>query len=80
MYPEFTAQCPEPFEVRDKINDHHVIPNPNPAQGGFNIWWEKTAAQNMAMVTEASDLIRNHRLVSSNVRKSTAFALSTKET
>ncbi|MGO9432770.1 MAG: hypothetical protein ACLP00_00570 [Terracidiphilus sp.] len=40
-----------------------MIPNPAVASSGFNIWWQKTAAQNMAMVTEASDLMRAHRLV-----------------
>jgi hypothetical protein len=73
MYPEFNAQSPEPFSVLN-------IPNQNLVTGGFNIWWQKTAAQNMAMVTEACDLMREHRLVSSGVQESTAFALKTKET
>lgn len=80
MYPEINAQSLEPFAVRNKINDHHLVPNPHLAVGGFNLWWQKTAAQNMAAVTEACDLMREHRLVSSDVQKSTAFALKTKET
>ena len=80
MYPEINAQSLEPFAVRNKINDHHLVPNPHLAAGGFNLWWQKTAAQNMAAVTEACDLVREHRLVSSDVQKCTAFALKTKET
>jgi hypothetical protein len=80
MYPDFNAQSPRPFAARNKNNDHHMIPNPNLAAGGFNIWWQKNAAQNMAMVTEACDLMREHRLVSSDVQKGTAFALKTKQT
>jgi hypothetical protein len=80
MYPEFNAQSAEPFALRNKINNHHEIPNPNLAAGGFNIWWQKTAAQNMAMATEVCDLMRERRLVSSDVQKSIAFALNTKET
>jgi hypothetical protein len=79
MYPEFNAEALNRFAVRNKMNDHHMIPNPNLAAGGFNIWWQKTAAQNMVIVTEACDLMREHRLVSSDVQKSTAFALKTEE-
>jgi len=80
MYSEFNAQSPEPFAARNKNNNPPMIPNPNLAAGGFNIWWQKNAAQNIAMVTEACDLMREHRLVSADVQKSTAFALKTKET
>ena len=65
MYPEFKAQTSPTFAVREERNDQHNIPNPSFATDGFNIWWQKTIAQNMAMVTEASDLMRAHRLVSS---------------
>jgi hypothetical protein len=65
MYPESNAHSSQPFAVRKKLNGQHTIPNPSLAADGFNIWWQKTAAQNMAMVTEASDLMRAHRLVSS---------------
>ena len=65
MYPEFKAQTSPTFAVRKRLNDQHNIPNPSLATDGFNIWWQKTIAQNMAMVTEASDLMRAHRLVSS---------------
>jgi hypothetical protein len=65
MYPEFKAQTSPTFAVRKERNDQHNIPNPSFATDGFNIWWQKTIAQNMAMVTEASDLMRTHRLVSS---------------
>ena len=65
MYPEFNAQSSEPFAVRKKLNDQHILPNPSLAADGFNVWWQKTAAQNMTMVTEATDLMRAHRLVSS---------------
>jgi hypothetical protein len=40
-----------------------MLLNPSLATDGFNIWWQKTAAQNMAIVMEASDLMRAHRLV-----------------
>ena len=65
MYPEFKAQTSPTFAVRKERNDQHNVPNPSFATDGFNIWWQKTIAQNMAMVTEASDLMRTHRLVSS---------------
>jgi hypothetical protein len=65
MYPEFKAQTSPTFAVCKERNDQHNIPNPSFATDGFNIWWQKTIAQNMAMVTEASDLMRAHRLVSS---------------
>ena len=65
MHPEFNSQGSEPFELRKELDDQHMIPNPTLASSGFNIWWQKTIAQNMAMVTEASDLMRAHRLVSS---------------
>jgi hypothetical protein len=62
MYPKFNAQSSEPFAVRKRLNDQHILPNPSLAADGFNIWWQKTAARNMAVVTEASDLMRAHRL------------------
>lgn len=65
MYPGFNAQSSEPFAVRKRLNDRHILPNPSLATDGFNIWWQKTIARNMAMVTEASDVMRAHRLVSS---------------
>ena len=80
MYPDFNAQSPEPVAAGNENNDRHMIPNPNLAAGGFNIWWQKNAAQNMAVLTEACDVMREHRLVSSGVQKCTAFALTTKET
>jgi hypothetical protein len=64
MYPDFNAQCPEPSAAGKKRKDPDVLPNPSLAADGFNSWWQKTAAQNMAMVSEASDLMRAHRLVS----------------
>jgi hypothetical protein len=80
MHPEFNAQSFEPFALRKKLNGQHMLTNPSPASDGFNVWWQKTAAQNMATVTEAYDLMREHHLVSSDDQKSTAFALKTKET
>jgi hypothetical protein len=65
MYPELDAQSSEPFAVRKELNDRQTTPNPILAADGFNVWWQKTAAQSMAMVSEASDLMRAHRLVSS---------------
>ena len=65
MFSEFKAQSTQTFAVRKKPNDQHTFPNPSLAADGFNIWWQKTIAQNMAMVTEASELMRVHRLVSS---------------
>jgi hypothetical protein len=65
MYPEFNAEGSEPLVVRKKPNDQHINSSPNLAPDGFNTWLQKTAALNMAMVTEASDLMRAHRLVSS---------------
>jgi hypothetical protein len=63
MYPSLNAQSSEPFAARKKQNDLNILPNPRHAAYGFNIWWQKTKAQNMAMVMEASDLMRAHRLV-----------------
>jgi hypothetical protein len=65
MHPELNAQSSEPFSPRRKLNGRHMLANPSLAADGFNIWWRKTAAQNMAMVAEASDLMRAHRLISS---------------
>ena len=65
MFSEFKAQSTQTFAVRKKPNDQHTFPNPSLAADGFNIWWQKTIAQNMAMVKEASELMRVHRLVSS---------------
>ena len=66
MYSEFKAQNSSPFAVRKELNDQHdIFPNSSLATDGFNIWWQKTIAQNMAMVKEASELMRVHRLVSS---------------
>lgn len=65
MHPEFNIQSSEPFELRKELDDQPMIPNPTLASNGFSIWWQKTAAQNMARVTEASDLMRAHRLVNS---------------
>jgi hypothetical protein len=65
MSPEFKAQSCEPLAVRKNLNEHRMISNPSVAADGFNIWWQKTAALNMAMVAEAYELIRAHRLVRS---------------
>jgi len=65
MYPAFNAQSSQPFAVPKKLNDEHINPSPSRAVDGFNIWWQKTIAQNMAMVAEASDLMRAHSLVRS---------------
>ena len=62
MYPSLNAQSSETFAARKKQNDLNIFPNPRLAAYGFNIWLQKTAAQNMAMVVEASDLMRAHRL------------------
>jgi hypothetical protein len=63
MYPSLNAQSSEPFAAPKKQNDLSILPNPRLAAYGFKTWWQKTAAQNMAMVMEASDLMRAHRLV-----------------
>jgi hypothetical protein len=65
MYPDFNVGSSEPSAARSKRNELDILPNPCLAADGFNIWWQKTAAQSMAMVSEASDLMRAHRLVSS---------------
>jgi len=65
MYPGFNAQSSQPFAVRKKLNEQHMIPNPSLADDGFNIWWQKTAAQHKAMTAEASALVRAHRRVRS---------------
>jgi len=61
MYPKLYAQGSQPFTVRKTLETQHTVQNPSLAADGFNIWWQKTIAQNMAMVTEASDLMRAHR-------------------
>jgi hypothetical protein len=43
----------------------YVIPNPGLTTKGINIWKQKTGANNMAMVAEASYLMRAHRPVNS---------------
>jgi hypothetical protein len=51
--------------ARNAPTGKHLHPSHRLGADGFDIWWQKTVAQNMAMVTEASDLMRAHRLVSS---------------
>jgi hypothetical protein len=65
MHPDFNVRNSEPSAARSKRKELDILPNPSPAADGFNIWWQKTGAQSMAMVSEASDLMRAHRLVSS---------------
>jgi len=65
MHPKANTESAVPFAVRETIDGHHATPNPNLAADGFNIWWQKTAAQNVAMLAEASDLIRAHRQINS---------------
>lgn len=65
MYPDFNVQSSEPSAARSRRKDLDMLPKPSLAADGFNIWWQKTAAQSMAMVSEASDLMRAHRLGSS---------------
>ncbi len=65
MYPDFNVRSSEPSAARSKRKERDIFPNPSLAADGFNIWWRKTAAQSMAMVSEASDLMRAQRLVSS---------------
>jgi len=65
MHPDFDAQSSESSTVRTQRKDLDALPNPGLAADGFNIWWQKTAAQNRSMVSEASDLMRTHRLMSS---------------
>jgi hypothetical protein len=65
MYPDFNVQNSEPSAARSRRKDLDMLLKPSLAADGFNIWWQKTAAQSMAMVSEASDLMRAHRLVSS---------------
>jgi hypothetical protein len=65
MHTEFNAQSAESFELPKKINDHQMVTNPSLAADGFDNWWQKTAAQNIAMVTEATALMRAHRIVNS---------------
>jgi hypothetical protein len=75
MYSELKAHNSPTFAVRKELNDQHNTPNPGFAIDGFNIWWQKTIAQNMAMVTEASELMRAHRLVSSALQHRARQAL-----
>ena len=65
MHPDFNLPSSEPSLARSKRKERDMLPNPSLAADGFNNWWQKTAAQNMAIVSEASDLMRAHRLVSS---------------
>jgi len=64
MHADFNAQDSEPFAAGQKQNDHRVVLNSSAAAGGFNTWWQKTEAQNMATVTEGYDLMRAHNLAS----------------
>jgi hypothetical protein len=63
MHSELKAQSSEPFALRKKPDGQHMLANSSLASDGFNIWWQKTAAQNMATVAEASDLMRILRLI-----------------
>jgi hypothetical protein len=65
MYPKFNTQSSQSIVVRKRLSDEHIISHPSLGADGFNIWWQKTAAQNRSMVTEASELMRAHRLVCS---------------
>ena len=62
MDPVFDGQNLEPFALQKKPNDKHRVPITSLASNGFSIWWQKTAANNMAMVTEASNLMRAHQM------------------
>ena len=42
-------------------NSTKIRPVHDAANDGFNIWWQKTAAQHTAVVAQASALIRAHR-------------------
>jgi hypothetical protein len=65
MYPGLTVEGSQPSAAQKKLDDQNMIANPRIANDGFNIWWQKTIAQNMAMVAETSDLMHAHGLVSS---------------
>lgn len=65
MYPEFNAQSSQPIVVRKGLSDEHMISHPSLGADGFNNWWRKTEAQNIAAVAEASDLMHAHRLINS---------------
>jgi hypothetical protein len=65
MYPEFNAQSSQTVAVQRKHNNQHMIPPPSLAADVFNIWWQKTTAQNRSMLREAPDLMRAHRLINS---------------
>jgi hypothetical protein len=65
MYPEVNSQASRLFAVRKKPSGQDINGNPNLATDGFNIWWQKTVSQNMAMLAEASDLMRMPRPVNS---------------
>ena len=64
MHSEFEAEHSQTFTVCKEINDQHNISNPRFAADGFNTWWQKTEAQNMAMISEASDLMNAHQRIS----------------
>jgi hypothetical protein len=64
MYPNPNAQSSAHFVTQKKLKDLEMIPNPGPATDGFNTWWQKTEAQNMAMISEASDLMNAHQRIS----------------
>ena len=65
MYSDFKVRSLEPSAARSKRKGLDILPNPSLAAEGFNIWWQKTAAKSMATVSEASDLMRAHRLARS---------------
>jgi len=53
MFQNSKRKALRPSQCAKSQNDQHTFPNPSLAADGFNIWWQKTIAQNMAMVTEA---------------------------
>jgi hypothetical protein len=62
MYSEFNAKRSPFIAAQKDSGDRHMSQSPSLATDGFNLWWAKTEALNMATLSEASDLMRAHRL------------------
>lgn len=65
MYPGFNAQPSQRFAVRKPLSSQQFHSNQGPATDGFDIWWQKTFAQHVAVVAEASALMRAHQRIAS---------------
>jgi hypothetical protein len=61
MCPVLNACTSQSFAARKVLSNQQFHPNPSSVTDGFDIWWQKTFAQHMAVVAEMSALVLAHR-------------------